>query len=43
MATKKQNKYNIMKINELNLEKIKYSPIKALDNGAKISYINYGL
>jgi len=41
MATKKQNKYNIMKINELNLEKIKYSPIKALDNGAKISYINY--
>ena len=41
MATKKQNKYNILKINEFELDKIKYSPIKALDNGAKISYINY--
>tara|TARA_Y100001958_G_C21241311_1_gene569141 strand:- start:542 stop:1288 length:747 start_codon:yes stop_codon:yes gene_type:complete len=39
MAAK--NKYNILKVPELDLSNIKYSPIKALDNGAKVSYINY--
>ena len=40
MAAKK-NKYNILKIEEFDVSKIKYSPIKSLDNGAKVSYINY--
>ena len=40
MATKK-NKYNILKVDEFNIDKIKYANMKTLDSGAKMAYINY--
>lgn len=37
----KASKSNIIKSSELDVDKIKYSDLKTLDNGAKIIYINY--
>ena len=41
MAANKKNKYNIMKVDEFDLDKIKYASMKTLDSGAKMAYINY--